>query len=315
MNILYIGNFEPRHSTENHIASTLEDMGHRVTRIQEVGSNAVPAEHVSLILYQHDLLLWTRTPPGLKGEAQMMLKTAEHLGIATVAYHLDLYAGLQRWVDVQNEPWWNCQYVFTADGGSDDFWKENGINHFWMPPGVWKEECYLADPGQQRYDVIFTGQRNYHKEWSYRAELIDFLESEYGNRFRRFPMPGEAAVRNHDLNVLYASARVVVGDSLCLGFDHPNYWSDRVPETIGRGGFLIMPEIEGLSDHYVTDNYGKMELMTYTFGDFHELKITIDYYLDFDDEREAVRKAGFERTLADHTYHNRMEAMLQIVKP
>jgi hypothetical protein len=308
--IAYVGNFGPPHSTENHVAATLEAMGHTVSRMQEVGPYALRAEDVTARLHTADLLLWTRTPPGLKGDAPRMLRTAARMGIPSVALHLDLYAGLARGVDVAKEPWWTCQYVFTADGGSEAFWQEHGIRHHWLPPAVFGPEAYMAEPNGRRYDVIFTGQRDYHPEWKYRPQLVDWLASTYGARFRRFPMPGEHAVRGHDLNVLYASTKVVVGDSLCLGFTHPRYWSDRLPETLGRGGFLIMPEIEGLRDFYAPD-----ELVTYTFGDFAGLREKIDYYLTHDDEREAIRRAGHEATKRHSTYTHRMEAMLKTVFP
>jgi spore maturation protein CgeB len=62
-------------------------------------------------------------------------------------------------------------------------------------------------------------------------------------------------------------------------------------EALGRGGFLIFPHIEGIRSHY-TEN----ELVTYEYGNFTELKQKIDYYIEHDEERELIRKAGHERT-------------------
>ena len=93
---------------------------------------------------------------------------------------------------------------------------------------------------------------------------------------------GQPSIRNHDLNRLYASVKVCVGDSLCPGFNHPRYWSDRLPETIGRGGFIIHPRIEGIEEEYG----GRVEL--FGFNDWDTLKLKIDYYLASEDER--IRK-------------------------
>lgn len=307
MKIGYLGNFGPIHSTESHISWTLEDMGHEVVRFQEVGQGAVAAEDVALRLHELGMVLWTRTPPGLKGDAQRMLIMADRMGVPTVAVHLDLFAGLERSKDIDREPWWNCKYVFTADGGSDAFWMQHGINHFWSPPAVVKKEAYMASPNGRQYDVIFTGQRDYHHEYKFRPKLVDWLEKTYGSRFHRFPMPGEHAVRNHELNVLYASAKVCVGDSLVLP-GRGYYWSDRLPETTGRGGFIIFPEIEG-----VRDWYSEEELVTYPLYDLDALKERIDYYLQNDNERERIRVAGHEATKRHSLYHHRLEKVLETV--
>ena len=40
----------------------------------------------------------------------------------------------------------------------------------------------------------------------------------------------------------------------------------------------------------------------------------IEFYLDHDKEREAIAKAGQQRTLSEHTYHNRMQELVEIVE-
>lgn len=322
MKIAYVGNFQPRtdrgepFSTESHISATLEQMGHEVLRIQESKTNAAHAE-VSAIQFGADLFLWTRTwPEKLRDGGPRLLEVMRNAGIPTVAYHLDLYAGLPRSKDIDSEPWWRCKYVFTADGGSDEFWKAHGINHVWAPPGVYGPECYVATDGPGyypgRYDVLFVGSgaSGYHPEWPYRKQLIDWLRATYGDRFACFGRGNPVeCVRGKALNELYASSKVVVGDSLCLGFTHERYWSDRVPETLGRGGFLVHPHVEGLHEAYA---YGK-HLVAYEYGDFGGLRHIIDFYLAHDAEREEIRRAGHEHVRANYTYAHRMRAMLDYV--
>lgn len=315
MKVCYVGNFrnctdrgEP-FNTESHLALSLEQLGHEVVRLQEdkqsaaLVSDRVRAERA-------DLFLWTRTwPEKLRDGGLEMLRS---LPCPSVAYHLDLYAGLPRSRDIDSECWWRCKYVFTADGGSDDFWKSHGVNHIWAPPGVYGRECAMAEPGPERYEVIFvgSGSNGYHPEWPYRKRLIAWLHETYGERFTLFGRGGKReCVRGAALNELYASAKVVVGDSLCLGFDHPRYWSDRVPETIGRGGFLIHPQIPGLEENYRAGEH----LATYRYGDFDGLKATIDRYLAHDEEREQIRRAGHAHVKAHHTYVHRMAWMLDVL--
>jgi len=111
------------------------------------------------------------------------------------------------------------------------------------------------------------------------------------------------------LNQLYSDTKIVIGDTLCIGFDYPYYLSDRIFETTGRGGFIIHPYIKGIEDLF---EIGK-EIVTYQFGDFDDLFKKIDYYLKHDKEREAIRKAGFERTKRDHTYRQRWEQIIKEV--
>ena len=302
--IAYIGNFMPSFSTETHVALSLEELGHEVVRLQEHST-----EDVTRIATTHaiDMVLWTRTW-GVAGDASQMLRDLSAAQIPTVAYHLDLYAGLARAATVETEPWWRCSLVITADGGSDDFWRQHKINHYWMPPAVYGKECYLAEPYPDLpHDVIFVGSYGYHREWPYRPLLIDNLKARYGDRFTHYPVPG-VAIRGDTLNRLYASAKVVVGDSCCIGFNHSRYWSDRVPETLGRGGFLIHPEISGLEREF---QYGA-HLGTYRFGDWQGLYRTIDYYLDHPDERGAIRRSGHEHVKANHTYVHRMREVIRI---
>lgn len=304
LKVLYIGNFKPWWSTETHVAASLEDLGHSVIRLQE---DEVQAPDVVRHANEDgaDFLLWTRTW-AMRGDATTMLSAIK---IPTVAYHLDLYAGLERSKGVATEPWWRCTHVITADGGSDAFWREHGINHHWLPPAVYAKECYLAGPDEKfAADVVFVGSYGYHKEWSYRPLLIDNLRKRYGDRFKLWGSHGEV-VRGQRLNILYASAKVVVGDSCCLGFNHPTYWSDRVPETLGRGGFLIHPEIPGLERDFV---YGE-HFASYQFNDFDGLYRQIDYYLDHPDERDRIRRAGHEHVKAAHTYAHRMQSVIELV--
>jgi spore maturation protein CgeB len=114
-------------------------------------------------------------------------------------------------------------------------------------------------------------------------------------------------VRGLKLNKLYWSTKIVVGDTLCIDFKYPDYWSDRVYETLGRGGFLIHPYVSGMEREFED----KKHLVFYEYGNFKQLKELIDYYLEHDEEREAIRKAGHELVKEKYTYKNRWEYILK----
>lgn len=312
--IAYLGNFEPSHSTENHVAASLESLGHIVLRVQE---GAVLASQVADVVgeFGADAFFWTQTyglaeTGGTCEERWSMLLALHQLDVPSVGFHLDRWWGLDRQDQVGREAFFGVDHLFTADGGHDDGWREVGANHHWSPPGVFHGEC---GPGEftSRFasDVAFVGnwRGGYHAEWRHRAELISFLQR---GRWRRRTMlwPRGAAVRGEDLRNLYASVKVLVGDS-CLVGDCSRYWSDRIPETLGRGGFLLHPFVDGIEEHFTDGKH----LRLWPLGDWRELDRLIAYYLEHDDERRAIAEEGRRHVLEHHTYRTRMQWVLQTV--
>lgn len=308
MNIVWIGNFSQAHCSEVHWTATLEDIGQTVHRLQEnqFTWNTALAKVLEI---KPDIVCYTRTW-GMKGDWQGFMKQCLELGIPTVSYHLDLFIGLHREPEITSNPFWRTQYVFTADGGHQAEFHAKGIQHFWLPPGVFARECVMEEPLEKyRCDVLFVGSRDYHKE-HYRPQLIDWLKETYGARFVQYGHTEQTCIRGKPLNQLYASAKVVVGDSCNPGFSNTHYWSDRLPETLGRGGFLVHPYVIGIEQCYEVGKH----FAPYSFGDFAGLKRTIDYYLTHDDERESIRKAGHAHVKTNQTYNQHLGQMLHILQ-
>lgn len=309
LHVAYIGNYQHPWCTEVHLAREMEGLGHRVTRLQEPPGGAGGERFVEHVVEycernRPDLLMFTRTW-GLPRSATAAWRRVERAGVVTCSYHLDLYVGLVRQRGVRSDPFWTTQWVFTPDGDpkSENWFTRAGINHQWSPPAVVSDECVPGTPRPEfDYDVVFVGSYAYHQEWPWRPQLIDHLAQRYGDRFRRFGagMP-DAPTRGQDLNDLYASAKVVVGDSLCLP-GHVNYWSDRPYETVGRGGFLLMPNVPGLDRHF---NDGQ-HLAFYEYGNLDLLDKTVDYYLDRPDARERIAREGQAHVRDHHTYRHRL---------
>lgn len=324
MKILYVGNFTQKHCTEVHLARTLEKLGHEVVRLQE---NELSHSWVTDHQNGADLFLFTRTWGGFVMLDD--LNRLRSLGIPTVSYHLDLYVGLSRKylhgpqsLDqvLQTDPFWRTDFVFTPDGDPESakVFKKNGVQHYYMKPGVFEDECNMVPPSFiEQKSVLFVGggdrvgsSSGYgHPEWPYRDRLITWLYDTYGTRFSKFGHPQET-IRNDELNQLYANHKVVVGDSVCINFNHMHYWSDRVYETIGRGGFMIHPYIRGMEEEFEDGKH----IVFYKFGDFDDLKRKIDYYLEHDEEREAIRRAGHEMVKSNCTYTQRMQKMIETVQ-
>ena len=317
MKITFLGNFSVSYSSENHHAQSLRSLGHEVVELQEgraTGEELVKSGMTSdfvIVVHTHNVV----TPGKPIGEA---LKDLKVLGIPTVTYHLDLWFGIERQKDLEQDDFYkHIGYFFTVDKLMADWFNENTeVKGYYLPAGVYDKECYIATPNQDAtgterpFDVIFVGSKGYHHEWQWRPQLINWLKETYGDRFTHVGGDGDTGtIRGAELNQMYTNAKIAIGDSLCLDFDYPYYWSDRIYETTGRGGFIIHPEIKGLDEQF---EYGK-EIATFKFGDFEDLKNKIDYYLEHEDEREAIRKAGHERTKNNHTYKHRWAEIIEVL--
>ena len=316
MKIAYVGNRNNLASdgksfnTEAHIALSLQKLGHEVNFIQE---NELQLGTLVDRVGDADFFLWTRTwkpTDGVGHVSETELQALKDAGILTVSFHLDKYAGIQRDGGLGQDTFWKTDYVFSPEGSikSKEIFKSHGINQRYLPPGVFEDNCYITDPVEHfKHDVVFVGGGiDYmHPEWPYRAKLVTWLQETYGDRFGKYGHP-ERTVRGHELNQLYSSSKVVIGDSLCKDFFDSFYYSDRAFEVTGRGGMLISPYIAGITDHFVD----RKEAVFYAFDNWAQLKFMIDYYIEHDDEREAIRLAGHERTKTQNTYTNRMQTMI-----
>lgn len=315
MKLAYVGNFEPAHSTETHVARAFEANGHEVIRLQEQAfgwdPRAVPSDAA--------FVLWTHThglAPERTHKAQDRFLTA--LSVPSVSFHLDRYWDLYRESQISGpgqEPFFRTTLMCSADGGNQERWAAAGVDHVWMPPGVSAPEC---EPGTYRpemaSDVAFVGSHlpGYHPESTHRRQLVDKLRERYGDRCRFWPAPGQPAVRNEALRDLYASAKVLVGDSCFSGDPRGHFYcSDRIPETVGRGGMLVHPHTPGVTDGTL---YAAGEhLLCWDAGDWGALFDEIDAVLGDDEERQRIAKAGREHVLAHHTYERRMEQLVDLL--
>ncbi len=306
MRVAYLGNFGPAHSTESHVGRALEANGHEVARHQE---DRIDWDSLAGRVGDVAFCLWTHTE-GLAGPAtyDAQRRFLDACPVPTAVLHLDLWHSLSREHLVRESPHFRCDLVCTADGGHDAEWAAAGVNHHWLPPGVSAAECAPGTPRDEyRSELAFVGswQGGYHRESRHRFELVRWLQKRYGRRCRFWPRQGEPAVRGDALRDLYASVDLAVGDS-CLAGSVGRYWSDRVPETVGRGACLLHPAVPGLEEHF---KHGE-HLLTYEPFDFAGLGRLVDYYLDHPDERTAIARQGREHVLATATYEVRVEQLV-----
>lgn len=292
--ILYIGDFQATYSTERYIAHALKELGYNVVAKQVsefLISNNIEQVIDDLKSLGTILVLFSKAAP--MGTPDIFIQKLREAGIPTATWLFDLYfdlPGVDRLRKLQMKicPY-NVDTIFSTDGGHDEKWLELGITHKVLRQGIHEPEAILYDREKTK-DVIFVGGDAFFT----RGKMLQGLRSKYN-----FEWWGQRhnPIRGLPLNELYASSKIAVGDSQAW----PKYWSNRVYETLGRGGFLLHPATEGLSEEF-TDG---VHMVFYERGNEEQLHKLIDYYLKNDKEREKIRKAGFEHVKKHFTYKHR----------
>lgn len=289
-------------SWKNDIADGCEALGWQVVHLPARG---IPTGEVVRVCRGADLLIWARTHGhDPRGDATAMLRRVEDAGTATVGIHLDLYFGVNnRAARVGNQPWWSCQHVFTADGGNQEEFTARGVNHLWCPPPIGVRWLGRAErSAKHAANVVFVGGNVASIHGPHRKELLAWAKRRFGHGFR-WVGRGVDRVVGHELSALYASARVVIGDSAPGDW----YWSDRVPRTLGRGGLLAYPNTPGLDGQGLTAE----TMLRYDRFDFDEVGDQIDALTDA--RRRELTDAALTVITERHTWPVRLREIEGVV--
>lgn len=280
---------------EEYIALGFEKLGHEIIRIED---STITTEICELLgKSRPDLVLWTK----LRTDDPTKLREyCRRQKLTTVCWVFDLYFDYHREYQLRSHPAFTADYVFTTDGGHEHEFKTIGIKHKCVRQGIANAECFL-EPFNNPKGAVFVGTDN--PTHPYRTEMITVVK----NHIQDFEWIGRGdprEMRGPALNKLYSTKKLVIGDSVYS----PHYWSNRVVETLGRGGFLIHPEVEGIKEEYP-------HLITYKRGDFDELRKLLTYYNTHEEERQEVVKKNFEWVRDNYTVDKKCAELLShIVK-
>src|SRR3989344_9299083 len=129
--IIYVGNFKLPFTTENDVKKSFEAIGWEVKAIQEDEITKATIEQILQIENEYDFILYTRTWMTTEVLWRELLKRTNKI---TVAFHLDLYLGLERGKNLDQDSFFQCQEVFSADGGHQELFASFGVKHHWLPP-------------------------------------------------------------------------------------------------------------------------------------------------------------------------------------
>ncbi len=151
-----------------------------------------------------------------------------------------------------------------------------------------------------RYPVSFVGTA-YGNRPARLAELLAHgIEVVcFGHGWGNGPVPAEQIpriIRESIISLNFANSR------------GRNQIKARTFEVPGAGGFLLTEEAAGLEKYYSPGR----EIVT--FSSMPDFVAKIRYYLAHPVERDAIARAGFERTRRDHTYDSRVQEALDFAQ-
>lgn len=307
MRVVMIGsNFARSWATETHLARDFAALGHDVHKLSErVGVDVIEKE-----ASESDLVVYMKAA-GLPENARSMWRRLDARGVHTCSYHLDLYFGLGRQKELKVDPFWRTGTVFTADGDPlmQAYCDSLDINHKWLPAACVSDEIGRGTYRDKwRYPLCFVGSVPYpHAEWPFRNQMIEHLRGRYKDQFKTWTHADQ--IWDLTSNDVYASTHAVVGDSVAL-VGHENYWSNRLYETVGRGGLLLFPRVPGVESQ-LRPYEG---VVYYEPRDIDSLIDNIENVLSFNRETRAMLTAkGMERIRQEHTYQHRAQTIIREV--
>jgi len=158
-----------------------------------------------------------------------------------------------------------------------------------------------------RYQVSFVGSTYGNREqWVADLAQRGIHVDTFGYGWPNGPVAAEAIagiIRESVVSLNFGDSGVVIKNGKLV---RSRQIKARVFEVPGAGGLLLTQCAEGLGNFYAI---GKEVAV---FDNLDELVQKIQYLLSHSDERDAIAKAGYERTGQDHTYESRFAPVLDL---
>lgn len=182
-----------------------------------------------------------------------------------------------------------ADYVFCAQKAAVERMKADGVeNPIWLPHAVEPQAYPLQEVVSKKYDICFVGNVNSAN----RMEALDRLFTEFPNFY-------------YGSGMLFNQIAEKFGESkICFNISMTDDINMRTFEIMSTGSFCLtnwIPTIEEIFED------GK-HLVLYRSPE--EMIDKAKFYLDHDEAREKIARAGFEEVRAKHTINHRVKTML-----
>ena len=186
--------------------------------------------------------------------------------------------------------------VFVAQKDAVQRFKDDGVEATWLPhafePKAWNDaddETGLIPYNflNKKHDLCFVGHINSPN----RIEALDRMFREFPNFFYGQKLFNEAAKK-------YAESKVVFNIAM------KNDLNMRCFEVMGSKSLLLTDRVQSIEDIFVDGKHCVM------YNSLDEAVDKARYYIQNDEEREAIAQSGYNEVMARHTIDHRLEVML-----
>jgi spore maturation protein CgeB len=188
-----------------------------------------------------------------------------------------------------------------------------GIKSEFLPLGFEASILDRLDSEEKTHDAVFIGSvSSYHEQ---RARLLEEVNRRVpltcwgyggGSLAQRSSLRVHDPIWGYDMYRQLQRAKVALNVHIDLAGSYAG--NMRLYEATGVGTLLVTDWKTNLHEFFEPGT----EVVTYQ--DPAEAAELIAYYLAHDEEREAIARAGQQRTMRDHTYYRRMQEFTRILE-
>lgn len=216
----------------------------------------------------------------------------ETIPIPTACYLIDVHLGRWRFEAAR---FFDVVFVSQKDyvGSLQTYLGHEHV--YWLPLAA--AEDVHADHGLERiYEVGFVGNIAHAHRNTPRSRRLRLLQSHFRmNDWSRYYTPKE-------VGEIYSRSKIVFNTSIAGDV------TMRIFEGAACGALVLTDSVaNGLDELY---RIGEEIVL---FQDDQDLLAKVRYYLEHELEREAIARAGQQRTLAHHTYRHRAQRIAEIM--
>ena len=308
--------------------NAFEDLGHKVYTVRDGKEISDLAEKIKPDLLMTYASLWDfnnwvfarplvlRRPNIVMFIDNVILKNSNFIKLVKEGNLADLYFGER------------------SEEAMADFEKLTGKKYYLIPNAADKTVYFPTQPVKKyKCDICFVGAYLPKKKKVFKKIIFPLLKKYdvriygpywtwkdlfllAGNKlFRRLKFYLVADFLNkqrlilsaEEENKLYSSTKICLNiherDVNGRDYDLVNQRTFKIPLC---GGFQICDKVESLKKFFSEDEV--------IMVDDSEWLEKIDYYLTHEKERKKIQEKGTERALKEHTYHNRVEQLLNLIK-
>lgn len=178
-------------------------------------------------------------------------------------------------------------FVFVAQKRAQEEFKRDGVEAIWLPHAVEPLAYPKGELLTKKYDVCFVG----HVNSKNRDDALNRLFAAFPNFYYGQALFEEAARKFSESKIVF---NIAMTDDINM----------RCFEVMATGSFLLtnwIPTIEELFEDGKHCVFYRSE---------EEMIAKAQYYLEHDQEREAIAQAGYEEVMKNHKIQNRVDVIL-----